>query len=314
MVEDIRTKRKIIVGSVSVSLIMIFIGFLTGDVAVIGNLLIISIIVSIVPYFIWKYSQFMWIKSIETQFPNFVRDLADSERSGMSLTEGIKIASKANYGKLSIEVQKMHNRLSWGTPFLRVMEIFGKRVKDSKIIMEALNIIRQSYEGGGDIAATLDSVSRDMIMLKEAEAERSSLVKEHVMIMYGIFFMFLGVAIMIIFVMVPMLQSQPKVAGSFSGLGTLGFSFVDPCKGSQMFPCGFYSGICAMFGSATEGLSCYYIAMFFSVVMVQGVFTGLIAGQLGENSAVAGIKHSIVMVFVAVGIFFFLAKMGMLPG
>jgi flagellar protein FlaJ len=53
--------------------------------------------------------------------------------------------------------------------------------------------------------------------------------------------------------------------------------------------------------------------MFFSVVIIQGIFTGLIAGQLGENSAVAGIKHSIIMVFVAVGVFFFLAKAGLLP-
>ena len=68
-----------------------------------------------------------------------------------------------------------------------------------------------------------------------------------------------------------------------------------------------------MFGAASEGLGCYYIAMFFSVVMVQGIFTGLIAGQLGENSAIAGVKHSIIMVFVAVGIFFFIAKTGMLP-
>ncbi len=306
-------KQKIVLVSLVSSVILIFAGLLTGDIAVIGNLLVLSIIISVVPYFLWKYSKLMWLKSIENQFPNFVRDLADSERSGMSLTEAIKIATKANYGKLSVEVQKMHNRLSWGTPFLRVLEIFGEKVKDSKIIIEALNIIRQSYEGGGDIAATLDSVSRDMIMLKEAEAERASLVKEHVMIMYGIFFMFLGVSIMIIFVMVPMLKSQPETGGALSNVGNMGFSFINPCKGITFFPCGFFSGICGMFGIEPGGLSCYYIAMFFSVVIIQGIFTGLIAGQLGENSAIAGVKHSIIMVFVAIAIFFFLSKAQILP-
>ncbi len=311
MFEKMDTKQRIIMISISSSLLLIFAGFLTGDIAVVGNLLVLSIIISVVPYFLWKYSQLMWLKSLEAQFPNFVRDLADSERSGMSLTEGIKIATRANYGKLSIEIHKMYNRLSWGTPFLRVMEIFEKRVADSKIIVEALKIIRQSYEGGGDIAATLDSVSRDMIMLKEAEAERSTLVKEHVMIMYGIFFMFLGVAIMITFVMVPMLKNQPEVSGSVAG--SLGFKFVDPCQNTIMFPCGLFAGVCGMLGTAPQGISCYYTAMFFSVVIIQGIFTGLIAGQLGENSAVAGIKHSIIMVFVAVGVFFFLAKAGLLP-
>ena len=311
MFDKLETRQKIILISVTSSMLLIFAGFLTGDIAVVGNLLVLSIIISIVPYFLWKYSQLMWLRSLENQFPNFVRDLADSERSGMSLSEGIKIASRANYGKLSVEIQRMYNRLTWGTPFLRVMEIFEKKVKDSRIIVEALKIIRQSYEGGGDIAATLDSVSRDMIMLKEAEAERSTLVKEHVMIMYGIFFMFLGVAIMITFVMVPMLKSQPDVSGSVAG--SLGFKFVDPCQNTVMFPCGLFSGICGMLGNSTSGISCYYTAMFFSVVVIQGIFTGLIAGQLGESSAIAGIKHSIIMVFVAVGVFFFLGKTGLLP-
>jgi flagellar protein FlaJ len=312
---NLNPKQKIILISLTSSLMMVFIGLLTGDVAVIGNLLILSVIISVVPYFLWKYSKLMWLKSIENQFPNLVRDLADSERSGMSLSEAIKIASKANYGKLSLEVQKMHNRLSWGTPFLRVLEIFGNGVKESKIILETLNIIRQSYEGGGDIAATLDSVARDMVMLKEAEAERSSLVKEQVMLMYGIFFMFLGVAIMIIFVMVPMIQTQPQgsTTSFSSGGANLGFSFSNPCKGITFFPCGFFSGICSMLGNIPDGIGCYYIAMFFSVVVIQGIFTGLIAGQLGENSAVAGVKHSLIMVFIAIGVFFFLAKAGMLP-
>jgi flagellar protein FlaJ len=306
-------KQKIITISVTSSIILIFAGLLTGDIAVTGNLIILSVIISIVPYFLWKYSQLMWLRSIETQFPNLVRDLADSERSGMSLTEAINVATRANYGKLSVEVQKMHNRITWGTPFLRVLEIFGNNVKNSRIIMEALNILRQSYEGGGDIAATLDSVSRDMIMLKEAEAERASLVKEHVMIMYGIFFMFLGVAIMIIFVMVPMIESQPEISGGSFAADSLGFSFSDPCKNSFFFPCDMYSGICNMLGTGSSGIACYYIALFFSVVVVQGIFTGLIAGQLGENSAIAGIKHSLIMVFIAVGIFFFLAKAGLMP-
>jgi uncharacterized transporter YbjL len=49
------------------------------------------------------------------------------------------------------------------------------------------------------------------------------------------------------------------------------------------------------------------------VVRVQGIFTGLIAGQLGENSPISGVKHSIIMSFTAVGVFLFLAKIGLFP-
>ena len=305
--EKISKKQKIIIIPGAFSTVLIAIGIILGDVPVLGNLVIISVFISVVPYFIYRYSQFLWIKSVEDEFPNFVRDLADSSRSGMSLPECIGIASKANYGKLTPEIQKMHNRLSWGTSFLRVMDIFQKSVKDSKIILEALSIIRQSYESGGSIPATLDSVAKDIIMLKEAEAERASLVREQVMIMYGLFFIFLGISVMIIYVLVPMLGSQ---ASASTGLG--GFSFINPCEGGMLFPCGFFSGICAVLAVNTS-LTCYYVAIFFSVVLVQGIFTGLIAGQLSENSPISGIKHSLIMSFSAVGLFLFLAKTGWFP-
>jgi len=302
------TKRKIIIIPSCISIALIMTGLFLGDVGVLGNVIIISIFITITPYFVYRYSKFLWVKSVENQFPNLVRDLADSARSGMSMPEAIKIASKANYGKLTEEVKKMSNRLSWGTPFLRVLNIFGEKVKDSKLIIEELNIIKQSYESGGDIPSTLDSVSRDVLMVKEAEAERSSMVKQHILLMYGIFFMFLGIAVMIVNVMVPMIESQKGVQAE-----TLGFRFVNPCEGMAMFPCDLFANIGSMFGVPPDAVASYYIALFFSVIMIQGLCIGLITGQLGEGSIIAGTKHSLIMVFSSFGIFLFLAKIGFLP-
>jgi len=308
------SRQKVIVVPIVVSAALIAFGLAIGDAPIFGNLIIISIFIMIIPYFLYRYSKFMWIRAAEEQFPNFVRDLADSARSGMSLPESIGIAARANYGKLSQEVQKMNNRLSWGTPFLRVLEIFRKNVKDSKVICEALSIIRQSYETGGNISNTLDAVSNDMIMLKEAEAERISLVRQQVVIMYGLFFIFMGIAIMIIFVMVPMLVSQSVLSSQTAFSGSVGpLAFSNPCEESNLiFPCAVFSGTCSVLG-ITKSITCYYVAVFFYLVLVQGIFTGLIAGQLAENSAISGVKHSLTMVFSAMGIFLFLAKAGLFP-
>lgn len=306
------SKQKIVTASMSVSISLILVGMLLGDVAVLGNLVIIAAFISVVPFFLYKYSKFMWLKSLETQFPNFLRDLADSKRSGMSFPEAIRIASKTNYGKLTPEIELMSNRLSWGTPFLRVLDIFGEKVKDSKVMTEAMNIIKESYQSGGNIASTLESVGQDIIMIKEAEEEKAALVKQHVMLMYGIFYMFMAVSIIIIFVMVPMIKSTPAGMGQ-QGSSQLSISFSDPCAGSGMiFPCSLFASICSMLNHP-PGISCYYLAMFFSVIMIQGLFSGLIAGQLGEGSAVAGTKHSMIMVFSAIGVILFLSKAGMLP-
>ncbi len=307
---EFNTKNKIVTFSAVTSIILIIIGILLGDFAVLGNLIIIAVFVSVVPLLIYKYSRFMRIKSIETQFPNFVRDLADSKRSGMSFKEAVNIASRTNYGKLTLEIEKMKNRMSWGTPVLRALEIFGNEMKDSKMINEALNIMKESFKSGGRTAETLESVATDMLMIKEAEAERSSMVKQHVMIMYGIFFMFLGISIMIIFVLIPMMKSAPLISGSNVPAG---IQFIDPCATPRnAFPCYFFEGICLVMG-VKSGITCYYTALFFSVVVLQGLFMGLIAGQLGENSVIAGSKHSMIMVLAAVSVFLFMIKAGLMP-
>jgi len=304
------TKNKIVTLSAVAAIILIAIGMLAGDFAVLGNLIVIAVFVSVVPLLLYKYSRLMFIKSVETQFPNFVRDLADSKRSGMSFREAVKISSKTNYGKLSPEIERMKNRMSWGTPFLRTLEIFGNDVRESKMINESLNIIKESFKSGGKVADTLESVATDMLMIKEAEAERGSMVREQVMIMYGIFFMFLVISVVIIFVMIPMIKSAPVMAGANTPMG---IQFIDPCENTKsVFPCSFFSGLCLVMG-VNQGLTCYYTALFFTVVVLQGFFMGLIAGQLGENSIIAGSKHSMIMVLAAISVFLFLIKAGLLP-
>ncbi|MBI4182034.1 MAG: type II secretion system F family protein [Candidatus Aenigmarchaeota archaeon] len=289
---------------------LVGVGVLSGDPGVLGNLALIGVMAVVLPLFIHKYAQYARVRSMEDQFPGFVRDLGDSRRSGMSFSESIKIASRSNYGKLTEEIQLMHAKLSWGVPFARVLDLFAQRVKQSKIITEAVTIIKESYLSGGDIAATLDAIARDILMLKEAEAERGSMVKQHVMIMYGVFFMFVGISIMIILVMVPMISTQPQTLGGGGAAG--GFSFSDPCEGFPFFPCNAFS-LVGLFLGVPPGIANYYVALFFFVVVIQGIFTGLIAGQLGENSIVAGGKHSLIMAFAGIGIFLFISKAGFIP-
>ncbi len=305
--EELTQRQRTVVFSMAISIALIFVGLIIGDPGLLGNLVIIAIFIIVIPIFFQSYTEFMWVRALEEQFPNFVRDLADSIRSGMSFKESIDIATKANYGKLSDEVKSMSNRLAWGTDLLRVFEIFSLRARKSKLISEALNIIVESYQSGGNVSATLTSVARDMVRFKEVEAERRSMTKQHVMIMYGVFFMFLGIAIMIIFVMVPMIQTQPT-----TGAGAFGMKFENPCESAYIFPCNLFSSLGVIL-ELPEGITLYYTSLFFTIVLIQGLFTGLIAGQLGEGSAIAGTKHSLIMVTVALGVFLFLGKAGFFP-
>ncbi len=310
---DIKQKVTVMPGAIGVIVVMLAILF-AGDSAVIGNMLIISIFISVVPYFIYRYSRYAWLKGIERQFPNFIRDLADSKRSGMTLENAIKMASKTNYGKLTAEIQTMSNKLSWGVPFLRVLEIFEKKIKGSISITEVLHILKESYKSGGNVVATLDSAAANMNMLREAEEERRNVTSQHVMVTYGIFLLFLGIVVVIIYIFVPMMTTVSL--GDSSGIGSDEFSasFSNPCADTILpFPCGLFELTCTMFEVDPYGVGCYYVSLFFYVLLIQGICSGLIAGQLGENSPVAGAKHSLIMVSIVLFIFIFLAKLGTFP-
>lgn len=304
-------KRRILLISLLVAVILVAsFSLLTQDVAIIINMGVIALFIVITPVFLYRYVEFLWLKSIEKQFPSFVRDLAGFKKTGMTLSEAVKMSTKNNYGKLSPEVEKFSNRLSWGVPFLRALDIFGNRFKGSKLITEAIGILKESYTSGGNVAIILDSLSHDMMTLKEAEEDRKSVVRQHVMIMYGIFFMFVGISIGIIYVLVPMMSAQELAAAPASPVI---FSFADPCEAMPMaFPCGLFEILCTSF-DVPAGIACYYVALFLSVLLIQAIFMGLIAGQIGENSTIAGIKHSLIMLATVFVIFMFLAQAGLLP-
>jgi flagellar protein FlaJ len=311
---ELEIREKVVVLPVIVGVLIVVVStLLIGDPAVIGNTLIIAAFIAVIPYFLYRYSKYAWLKSIERQFPNFIRDIADSKRSGMTLESSIKMAAKTNYGKLTPEIQTMSNKLSWGVPFLRVLDIFEKKVRSSTSIMEVLNILKEVYKSGGNVVATLDSAAANMNMLREAEEERRSVTSQHVMVTYGIFFLFLGIVIVIIYIFVPMMKTV-SIGGEFEMSGGFATTFSNPCSEFDVpFPCSLFAATCSMLDVDPYSVSCYYVSLFFYVLVIQGIFSGLIAGQLGENSAVAGAKHSMIMVSVAVFLFILLSKLGVFP-
>lgn len=304
-------ERRVLLVSMIIAVVLVSVfAILTQDVGIIVNVSVIALFIVITPIFLIKYTEFLWLKSIEKEFPAFIRDLAGLKRSGITLSEAIKMTTKNNYGKLTPEIQKFSNRLSWGVHFIRALEIFGKRFRASKLVTEILSIVREAYVSGANISVTLDSLSRDMVTLKEIDEERKAVVRQHVMIMYGIFFMFVAISISIIYVLVPMM-SQTQATSVVNS--PLVMSFADPCQRLNIpFPCAYFDVVCESF-SVSRGVGCYYFSLFFTVLVIQAIFMGLISGQLGENSIVAGVKHSLIMLASVFMIFMFVVRSGLLP-
>ena len=154
---------KILLATIVVPIILVVLNsvnyFFTNDLnefkGILGIIIIFSTFVVVIPQFLLRYVRYRTIKEYEEKFPMFLRDLIESQRSGMPFHKSVIMASKIDYGKFSNEVKKMSNQLSWGIPFDKVISEFMGRVRHSRRMINALSIIRETHMSGGDVVSTL---------------------------------------------------------------------------------------------------------------------------------------------------------------
>lgn len=225
----------------------------------------VTITIAFVPYSLYSYFDKKAILDMEENLPAFLRDLAESRKTGMTLPQALYKSAQADYGKLTVELKKMANQISWGVPFQDTLQRFSRRSK-SPFIQRAIAIIIEAQESGGALIETLDAVAHDARMIKDAEQERKAKLSQQAVIIYAIFFLFMIIVVALKKLMMPLIYSQ-------------GF---------------------ALSTENPDKIISYYQNLFFAMILIQGLFNGMIAGQIAEGSPVLGLKHS--ALFVTIGV------------
>jgi flagellar protein FlaJ len=307
---DVETKILVVSGIVFIGILAAAV-FFSASFAIAANLIIIGIIVLAVPYSIYTFFKFKKIKSYEDVFPNFLRDLAESQRAGLTLIQSIQSSAKSDYGPLTKEVQKINNQLSWNIPLEKVLKNFSNGMRKSKIIVRSLLIIDQANKSGGNIEDTMDSLATNIESLRDVQEEKKLLMNQQVMMMYAIFFIFLGISIALMKFLVPMLQMQSQSGGFGMGFSANPCSICSGSGDPACIGCDAFYGVSEVFDfGSREDPASYYRSLFFVMTLVQGLFCGLIAGQIGSDSAIAGVKHGMVMLLSGFFIYMVTIKMG----
>lgn len=231
----------------------------------------------VLPYLALEAFEFRRVKKAEDKFPNFLRDISQATSAGMTLPQAVDTASKIDYGELSKNVNKLNIWLSWGVPFQKAWARFTKSLEKSSVIKRINAIILEAFHSGGNLKATLEALADDVTLLKQMEAEKKSITRQQIIIMYIIFFIFLGVLLAMYRILSPILYIQQ--IGIFGGV--------------------------TLQGAPGQALSIdYFKNIFFLMALVEGVSAGLIAGQIAEERIAAGFKHILIMVSASVFVFF----------
>jgi len=221
------------------------------------------------------------IKALERRLPDFLRDVAEAGRFGMTLAEAIVVSSSGRYGKLTPEIKKMAAQISWGVPATEALRLFSERVK-TPMVGRIVSIIVKSSDAGGDVADVLTMVSHDAKEAQLTQDERRITMSTYIAVIYISFMVFL------VTIWILNATFLPKMREASESLTDAQTAIESPL--ARNLP---------------EVIFNIKVAFFFAV-FVHGLGDGILAGVLDNGKIPNGLKHSFLMLLVAVVAFQFI--------
>ncbi len=210
-------------------------------------------------------------EQISEMFLNFIRDVAESVKTGTPISKSITNMKRNEYGELGKYVEKLANQLELGIPVESALRNFAYEVSNP-LISRAVEMISEAGKAGGEIEQILDSVASSISQVEKLKKERTAAISNLVVQGYIIFFIFIIVMLIMEFKILPLTSDVSYL----SGAGTLA------------------SGIGATTSTPQE-----LARPFLYLLLVQGLFAGLTIGKLSEGAVKAGIKHSFILATAA---------------
>lgn len=230
----------------------------------------LGVIVIVIPFIFQIIFQSRKEEEINEMFLEFSRNLAESVATGTPISKSIVNMRDKNFGALTPYIKKLANQIEIGIPLEKSLKTFAYEV-NNPIISRAVNLISESERSGGEIEKILDSTARSIAEIEKLKEERKAAIANLVVQGYIVFFIFIGIMLVMEFKILPLAIS----AGSLSGITTGNVQIVDDVKNELN----------------KDVLS----NLFLYLLIAQGIFTGLAIGQLAEGSIKRGIKHSFIL-------------------
>jgi len=249
--------------------------FFESDKNMFSFLIGIAVLIIVLPFILDLVLETKTEEEINAMFLEFTRNLAESLNMGTPVSKSIINMANKNYGALSPYIKKLSNQIELGIPIHIALKNFAADV-DNKVISRAVALIMEAERAGGEIDYILDSVAKSMSEVEKLKKERKNAIYSLVVQGYIIFFVFIGIMLIMQFKILPM-------TSGLSGLQNLDVN-----------------NLMSSTGTSTSDMSVTNLSsQFLYLLIAQGFFTGLVIGKLGEGTIKAGLKHSFILVIAS---------------
>nr|AIE99341.1 type II secretion system protein (flaJ-A, flaJ) [uncultured marine group II/III euryarchaeote KM3_109_G01] len=221
------------------------------------------------------------ILAVEDKFPDFLRDLAEYWKGGLSMTLAVRTLANSEYGALNDDIKKMSDQISWGVAFQDVLELFANRV-GTPLVKRAVSLIGEANKAGGKISDILVTAANDSREIKFLQAERARAIASYIMVIWVSYMVFMGVIVVLSKVFIPAIATSNDGEGgdSSQSIGNMKIRAIDPL---------------------------FFLVVFFYGVTIQALGNGAMAGLMATGRLSSGMKHAGYMMILAIISFNFVA-------
>ena len=234
----------------------------------------LGFLIMVYPAAVYSDRQMKKIEAVEDKFPDFLRDLAEYWKGGLSMTLAVRTLANSEYGALNDEIKKMSDQLSWGIAFGDVLKMFADRV-GTPLVQRAVSLVTEANKAGGKISDILVTAANDSREIQFLKGERARAIGSYIAVIWVSFIVFIGVIIVLSNVFIPAIASSNS-GGESETIGNMQINAVDPL---------------------------FFLVVFFYGVTAQALGNGAMAGIMATGRLSTGMKHAGMMMIICLLLF-----------
>jgi len=226
------------------------------------------------------------VKELEENFRVFLDDLKDLLQGGVTISDALVITSRNDYGPLSVYVKRLAAKVRIGIPFEKAMTVTFANT-NSPLIKKIILVINQTLRAGGNFmrvfAVAIDYVDK----VEKLKSQRKSRTTSAIINSYLMFYVFVLIIVLMHIFFLPMLTQQMSI-----NMGQLlegGFDVTGQPIPSE---------------TQTSQPPIDYKWHFTNLIIIQAIFAGPMIGKISEDSFVAGLKHSAILLLTSLVLYF----------
>ena len=220
------------------------------------------------------------IKGMEDNFRVFLDDLRDLLQAGVNIADALNIIARNDYGPLTVYVSRLAAKVKLGIPFEKAMLATFGEIR-SILIRKIITVINQTLRSGGNFMKVFTTSAQYVEKIERLKKQRNSRTMSTLFNAYIMFYVFVLIIIAMQVYFIPMIQDTPSIRADLLSGNLSAISQASEIKKPEI----------------------NFSAHFLDLLIVQSLFAGPMIGKISENSLVAGLKHSLILLSTSVTVY-----------